>query len=89
MLKTVYIETSNHFGNLLTTLFSVLFEGKCFQFFYEFFYNKRHESTREQHASAVKVRVFLSMLDCEKMHGKYSSWDASQAGSLKRIFKNS
>ena len=37
MLKTVYIESSYHSGNLQSTLFGVLFEGKCFEFFYEYF----------------------------------------------------
>ena len=38
MLRTVYVETSYHFGNMFTTLFGVLFEKQSFQFLYEFFY---------------------------------------------------
>ena len=32
MLKTVYIESNYHSGNLYNTLFGELFEGKCFKF---------------------------------------------------------
>ena len=37
-LRTVYIETSYHFGSMYTTLFAVLLEKQCFKFVYEFFY---------------------------------------------------
>ena len=33
-----YFGYSGYFGKLSNPLFGVLFEGKCFKFFYEFFY---------------------------------------------------
>ena len=36
-LRTVYTETSYHFGNMYTTLVGVILEKQFFKFLYEFF----------------------------------------------------
>ena len=59
MLKTVYIETSYHFGNFFTTLFSVLFEGKCFKFFYGVFKVglNTEQNSPAAHCSAIQNSI--------------------------------
>ena len=69
MLKTVYIETSYYSGNLYITLFSVLFEGKCFKFFYEFFYVvfkvglNTQQNSPAAHCSAIQNSIIKLNLD--------------------------